>query len=396
MKAVILAAGKGKRMRGLCSATPKPMIPLANRPILSLTFSRLRLMGVSEVALIIGFQGDQLQALIGDGRQYGLRVTYIWQKEQLGTGHATMLAEKFVGSDPFVLIFGDIVTRAEHYAALAKLYSSGTCDAVLSVFPVEDPSNGAAVDVRGGRVVGIVEKPAPGTMLNAYNNAGVFIWPPEIFDLIRDLQKSPRGEYEFTDGIVRFIKAGRRLAAYELQGYWENITDPETCIRMNQNILDEILPPTNPTIHTDARVAPTARVTNSFVASGAVIGNGCNVDGCIIGPAAKLGDNVSAEYAELQPGAIIGGGCQLGPSVSVGENAFIEPCSRLGHNTSIGAGCLVGAGSTIASSILLPGSKVGSGGSLVHVMLDANGTIPPGETISGTPDKTAEVLQAGK
>jgi len=85
MKAVILAAGRGTRMRGLCAHTPKPMMPLANRSILSIIFARLREMDVDQVALVVGFEGEQLQKLVGDGREFGVQVTYVWQKEQLGT-----------------------------------------------------------------------------------------------------------------------------------------------------------------------------------------------------------------------------------------------------------------------------------------------------------------------
>ncbi|MFH1732986.1 MAG: nucleotidyltransferase family protein, partial [Planctomycetota bacterium] len=218
MKAVILAAGKGTRMRGLCNHTPKPMLPIANRSIISLIFARLKSVGIRDVALVIGFEGDKLKALIGDGSRYGVNVTYVRQEEQLGTGHAALICEQFVAGDPFFLIFGDILTPEENFAGMVELFGRDDCDAVLSVFPVEDPSNGAAVDVQDGLVAGIIEKPPPGTIQNAYNNAGVFIWPAEIFDLIRDLEKSPRGEYEFTDGIIRFIAMGRRLGAFELRG----------------------------------------------------------------------------------------------------------------------------------------------------------------------------------
>ena len=379
-------------MRGLSDNTPKPMIPVANRPILEITFSRLKLMGIDSVALVIGYQGERLQQLIGDGHQYGVDVTYVWQREQLGTGHAVTLCEEFVGGEPFILIFGDILTRESNYAEMARLYNGGTCDAVLSVFPVEDPSNGAAVDVRDGRVMGIVEKPAPGTMLNAYNNAGLFIWPPEIFDLIRSLKRSARGEYEFTDGIVAFIEKGRRLAAFELLGFWENITDPESCIRMNQNILDEILPPARPEVYDNAQISNGAALAGCDVGPDVVVGKGCRLDGCILGQNSRIGGNVTAEYAEIRASATIGAGCQLGPAVSIGEGAFIEPTCRIGPNTSVGPACIIGAGASISSSILLAGSKVGPGCSILHAMLDVNVLVEAGTTITGTPDKAVEVL----
>jgi len=392
MKAVILAAGKGKRMRGLCSTTPKPMIPIANRPILSIIFSRLKAMGVNEVALVVGFEGQQLKKLVGDGSEYGVHVTYVWQEEQLGTGHATLLCEDFVAGESFVLIFGDILTRGDNYAAMAELFHSSSADAVLTVFSVEDPSNGAAVDVQDGRVVGIVEKPPPGTMLNAYNNAGIFIWPADIFDMIRHLELSPRGEYEFTDGIITFVNQGRRLAAYELLGYWENITDPEACIRMNQNLLLEFLPPASPVVDPSAQTGEALRLSNCSVAAGAAIGADCRLEDSTIGEGCRIGDGVSVKHAEIGPDAVIGDGCRLAPYVSIGEGAVVESGASVGPNTAVGARCVVRADASVASTIMLDGSEIGAGSSLVHTMLAYDAKIAAGEKITGAPDKAVELL----
>ena len=392
MKAVILAAGKGTRMRGLCNHTPKPMLPIGNRSVISLLFSRLKSVGIEEVALVIGFEGEKLQALIGDGSRYGMKVTYVWQKEQLGTGHAALICEDFVAGEPFVLIFGDILTPAENFGGMVELFNHDDCDAVLSVFPVDDPSNGAAVDVKDGLVIGIIEKPPPGTVLNAYNNAGVFIWPADIFDLIRGLEKSPRGEYEFTDGILRFMEQGRRLAAFELRGYWENITDPEACVRMNRNVLSEALPPAQPHVDPAADVAEGADLVDSRVEAGAVIGRGCKLNGCVVAAGARLSANVKADYVEIQADAAIGSGCLLGANVSIGEGAVVEANARIGPNASVGPRCTVREGASLASSIMLDGSDVGTGTTLVNVVLDYGGSVADGEHVTGMPDKVVEIL----
>jgi len=392
MKAVILAAGKGTRMRGLCSHTPKPMLPIANRSIISLIFARLKSVGIRDVALVIGFEGDKLKALVGDGSRYGVNVTYIWQEEQLGTGHAALICEEFVAGGPFFLIFGDILTPEENFAGMVELFGRDDCDAVLSVFPVEDPSNGAAVDVQDGLVAGIIEKPPPGTITNAYNNAGVFIWPAEIFDLIRGLEKSPRGEYEFTDGIINFIEKGRRLGAFELRGYWENITDPETCIRMNRNVLSDILPPADAGVDGSVDVPYDTEVPDSAIAAGAVVGHGCKLIGCSIAEGAELRRNVRAEYAEVRAGATIGSGCKLAAGVSIGEGAVIETGARIGPNASVGRDCVVREGASLASAIMLDNSTVGAGAALVNVMLEAGVEVAGGERITGMPNKVIEIL----
>ena len=392
MKAVILAAGKGTRMRGLCEHTPKPMLPIANRSVISLLFSRLKGVGITEVGLVIGFEGEKLQTLIGDGSRYGVKVSYIWQKEQLGTGHATLICEEFVAGEPFVLIFGDILTPAENFTEMADPFGRDDCDAVISVFTVEDPSHGGAVEVKDGLVTGLIEKPPPGSMPNAYCNAGVFVWPAEIFDLIRDLEKSPRGEYEFTDGITRFVEKGRRLRAFELHGYWENITDPETCLRMNRNVLSEILPPPSAAVDPEAEVAEGADVPECWIEAGAVIGRGCKLRGCRVAAGARLKANVKADYAEIQANATIGSGCLLGPSVSIGEGAVIEADTRIGPNASVGPGCVVRERASLTSSMMFEGAELGAGAALVNVVLDCGGKVDGGEHVTGMPDKVIEIL----
>ncbi len=386
MKAVILAAGKGTRMRGLCSHTPKPMLPIANRSVISLLFSRLKGVGITEVGLVIGFEGEKLQALIGDGSRYGIKVSYIWQKEQLGTGHATLIGE------PFVLIVGDILTPAENFREMVDLFGRDDCDAVISVFTVDDPSHGGAVDAEDGLVTGLIEKPPPGSMPNAYCNAGVFVWPAEIFDLIRDLEKSPRGEYEFTDGVTRFVEKGRRLRAFELRGYWENITDPETCLRMNRNVLSEVLPPPATGIDPGAEIAEGADVPDCRIEAGAVIGRGCKLRGCRVAAGARLQANVKADYAEIQAGATIGSGSLLGPSVSIGEGAVIESDARIGPNASVGPGCVVRERASLSSAMMFESSELGARAALVNVVLGRGGKVNGGERITGMPDKVIEIL----
>ncbi|MFW6158500.1 MAG: sugar phosphate nucleotidyltransferase [Planctomycetota bacterium] len=359
MKAVILAAGEGRRMRGLCSELPKPMFPLANRPIITNTFDRLSSMGADRVGLVVGHEGRRLQELMGDGRGFGLAITYIWQEEKLGTGHAVGLCEQFVGDEPFVLTWGDVVSHAANYPLIARRYHAGNCDAVLAVFRVPDASATAAVDIEDGRVVGISEKPPPGTRPDAMANAGIFIWPPAIFRCLRDLQPSPRGEYEFTDAIARFVESGRHVAAQPLSGYRENVTDPETCIATNRELLDELL------------------------ADGA----------CRIAPDSDRGDHVDLIASEVKPGARIGRGCCIGPHVSIGENARVGPGCRIGPNVSIGSNCSVGAQCELSHTILMPGGVLGPASRLDYAIVDSCLRLDERTDRQGAADRVIELLR---
>jgi glucose-1-phosphate thymidylyltransferase len=358
MKAVILTAGEGRRMRGLCSRRPKPMLPIANRPILNTTLSRLPAMGVKSVALVVGYQGGVLRKKIGDGRAWGVDVTYVWQKDKLGTGHAASLCEGFVGDEPFVLLWGDVLAHESNYAALAERFGRGDCDAVLAVWRVGDASGTAAVDVQDGWVTGIEEKPPPGTRRDADANAGLFIWPPTVFETLRGLHRSPRGEYEFTDAIVRFVERGGRVAALPLRRYRENVTDPEACLRANLELLRELVP------------ASTAAFD----------------------PSVTLGADLWTARTEIGRQARIGDGCTLGPYVSVGERAEIGAASGIGPNVSVGPGSVVGPGGSIANAILMAGCRIGPGADLEYVVADDGVEISPGETLHGSEDRAIELL----
>ncbi len=392
MKAVILAAGKGTRMRGLSNNAPKPLLPIANRPIVSLILERIRSMQIEEVAMVIGYKGEMIKEHVGDGSRYGTQVQYIWQEEQLGTGHAALLCEEFIGDDSFVLIFGDILARGDNYPAMAEMARQKDVDGVLTVFPVEDPSGGAAVEVENGRVKQIIEKPEPGSVQNAYNNAGIFVWPAEIIEELHHVELSPRGEYEFTDAILAWMDKGKHVAALELRGYWDNITDPEAAIRMNQNVLADLLPPDEQGIDEGAEVGDGAELAGSQVAAGARIGNGTRLEDSVVGRDAVIGANVTAHAAEIAPGARVGAGCKLGAHVSIAEGAVVEPGCAIGPNTSIGRNVRVGERATVTSTILLDDVQVGAGASVIHVMADYGVRIDEDDNISGSPDQAVELL----
>jgi NDP-sugar pyrophosphorylase family protein len=358
MKAIILAAGKGTRMRGLCRSLPKPMLPIANRPIIATTISRLGELGVDHVAVVVGHEGERLTELLGPTAPNGARITYVWQEEKLGTGHAVSLCEEFVASDPFALMWGDVMTHASNYTRIAERYARGDCDAVLTVFRVPDACRTAAVDVTDGLVTGITERPEPGTRLNAFANAGIFVWPARMFEMVRRLKKSPRGEYEFTDGIAGFVASGGRVAALELNGYRENITDPEACVRVNELLLNELVRP------------DTSRLALSV----------------------DIGDRVSFRGSDVHANAHIGRDCALGPHVSVGNDVQIGDGCRIGPNVSIGAGSVIGPGSMIGNSVLLPDTRVGRDAVLDYAMTDAGAILPDATSVIGSADGVRELL----
>jgi dTDP-glucose pyrophosphorylase len=231
-KAVILAAGRGTRMRELTDELPKPMIPVKGRPLLEHIVSGLVSNSVTEILIIVGWRKETIIDHFGDGSRFDCRIEYIEQVVQDGTGKVVELARDFSGSDPFILSYGDILVSPESYAPLADFTD---VDAKLTVKKDEDVRKGGAVFIgEDNRVTNLIEKPGPDAPTSPYYNAGIYAFSPEIYDFTAKLELSPRGEYELTDAISELIHAGRRVVAVELTGDWADVRDPEVLAELNQ------------------------------------------------------------------------------------------------------------------------------------------------------------------
>lgn len=232
-KAVILAAGRGTRMRELTSDLPKPMIAVRGKPILLHIVEGLRAAGVQDFLLVVGYCADVVRQFFGDGAQFGVRIVYRTQEEQNGTGKVVELARDFVATDPFVLSYGDIIIEPGNYRRLVTLEDDTA--AVVSVKRNEDVSQGGAVFVNERfELVDLREKPQPNEPASPWYNAGVYTFRPTIFDFTARLELSPRGEYELTDAIRALALSGEKVQACELTGAWADVRDPEILAALNR------------------------------------------------------------------------------------------------------------------------------------------------------------------
>lgn len=224
-KAVVLAAGRGSRMKTLTDDRPKPMLPLSGRPLLAHVIERLEEAGLREILVITGYKAAIVEEYFREHPPAKARLSYRLQEPQNGTGKAALLGREFVGNEPFLLTFGDILVDAETYRAMFRLFAG--VEAVLAVNCVEDPYQGAAVYVSDGRVTKIIEKPPQGSSTTPWNNAGIYCTGPRIFEELARVELSPRGEYELTDAIRQMLAAGVEFGYHEVQGFWRDVGRPE-------------------------------------------------------------------------------------------------------------------------------------------------------------------------
>ena len=182
-KAMLLAAGRGTRMRELTDELPKPMIAVRGKPILQHIVEGLASAGVKEILIVVGYRKEVVTEFFGDGSKFGVRISYVTQVVQDGTGRVVELGTEFAGNDPFILSYR--------------------------------------------------EKPKPGEPTSPWYNAGVYTFRPSIFEFTAKLERSPRGEYELTDAIRDLALSGRLVQAYELTGAWADVRDPEVLAELN-------------------------------------------------------------------------------------------------------------------------------------------------------------------
>lgn len=223
-QAVVLAAGRGSRMGTITESVPKPMLPIAGKPMLEHILERLSETGVSRFLIVVGYHGEAIKAHF---QHSSFDVEFRVQEPVNGTGSAALLARSFAGNRPFLLTFGDIMCSHEEYLRATGMLDAGT-EAVLAVKAVDDPWQGAAVYVDEEHLITrIVEKPPKGTSTTNWNSAGFYIFRPSIFTYLAKLSPSIRNEYELTSAFEAMLADGLAIKISPILGEWRDVGRPE-------------------------------------------------------------------------------------------------------------------------------------------------------------------------
>lgn len=230
-KAVLLAAGRGTRLGDLTAGTAKPMLEVGGAPLIAHILEALADAGIEEAVVVTGYLAEQIEEFCAHfaDRRAALRVSTVRQSSLDGTGGAMLAALPLLGGEEhFLFGWGDVLMDVEYYGRFIKEAGAADYDLLLAVNRVNDPYRGAAVYVDAYmRVRRIVEKPAPGSSTTNWNNAGLFASTPRLFDYIRRLTPSPRGELELPAAIAAMIEDGLVVRAAEVRGFWSDVGTPE-------------------------------------------------------------------------------------------------------------------------------------------------------------------------
>lgn len=235
LKAVILAAGKGTRMKHLTNDVPKPMLHVANKPVLEHIVCNLAGTGVRDFCIITGYRAEAIEDYFRDGSSWGVNIHYVRQVVQDGTGKAPELAKQFVGESSFFMVYGDILVTPTNYLKMASTFAQTRPAGLITVIQGEDVSKGAAVTFDSDFCMReIIEKPSPGTIASPWYNAGLYLFDPVVFTYTNKIQKSPRNEYELPDALRAMVADHLQIKGLVLDGYWIDVRDPEMLARAQQ------------------------------------------------------------------------------------------------------------------------------------------------------------------
>jgi len=336
MQAVVLAGGYATRLRPTSLSMSKHLVPLANRPVLGWVLSQIAETGVGEVFIVVGpHNREQIAEYVGDGSKFGLSVEYLLQERPLGIAHAVSLAERYV-SGSFLVYLGDNLLKGGVVPYL-KRFTETRADALVILKEVEDPTRfGVAVFDGGGRLVGFVEKPKEPP--SRFALVGLYFFTLTVFDYIKQLKPSWRGEYEITDALTLMLRGGGRVKYAVHEGWWLDIGKKDDVLAANALLLDEYarldLKGTVENSRLEGRVVvePGAVVKNSVVRGPAVVGEGAVVENSFVGPFTSVGPRAmvrdsAVEYSVLMEGAVVEGVERLEESI-LGRHARVVARGR--------------------------------------------------------------------
>lgn len=334
MKAIILCAGEGTRMRPLTYSSAKHLIPLANRPVIVHSLEAIKEAGIFQIGLVVSPHREQeFKAALGDGSQWGVQLGYILQHQPKGLAHAVSCAKEFVGKDAFLVYLGDNLLE-NGVKDLVKGFEQSRASASILLAEVEDPRSFGVARLEKGQIKQLIEKPKEPPSNLAI--VGVYLFQPHIFKAIEKIKPSWRGELEITDAIQRLIDEGHQVLPHLVKGWWKDVGNPEEMLHANRLILEKL--------ETDLRgelkdsqikgrvvVAEGAKVKGSELRGPLIIGPDSVIEKSFIGPFTAIGQNVFIKKSEIEYSIVMEGSLIEGIEGRIDHSLFgrnVKLCRR--------------------------------------------------------------------
>ena len=359
MKGYILAAGEGLRMRPLTANIPKPLLPVAGKPFLEHNIESLKEAGIKDLILLVGWRAQRIREHFGDGKDFGVKIEYMEQKERLGTAHAIGMVKDKVDA-PFFCLYGDVVLTRDAVKGIVEHHKK-VKGSVMALTSVEDPRRYGSIVVENGVVKDIIEKAdvPPSNVINA----GAYVLEPEIFEAVAETKRSSRGEYELTDSL-KMLSKKKHLYTHVIKGDWIDVARPWDLLEANRILMADLENKIEGDVSDRATV-----IGNVQVGKGSRVLPGSYIIGpAIIGRDCEIGPN-----AYLRPSTCIGDHCKIGAAVEI-KNSIVMNRTNVPHlsyvgDSVIGERCNFGAGTKVANlrldekevQVIVDGRRTGSG-----------------------------------
>ena len=312
MKGLILSGGKGTRLRPLTHTSAKQLVPVANKPVLFYAIESIVAAGISEIGIIVGDTRREIRAAVGDGSRFGARVTYIEQEAPLGLAHAVLIAEPFLAGSPFVMYLGDNLI-AGGITSLVEEFRDLGCNSEILLAEVPNPEQfGVAELTAEGKVHRLVEKPPEPRSNLAL--VGVYMFDAKIFESVRRIKPSQRGELEITDAIQDLIDRGLDVHPHIVRGWWKDTGKLEDMLEANRIVLESLeaphgtgLPPSCRGSRIEGRVQLGAgvEIVDSLVRGPVVIGEGARLEHAFVGPYTSIGERCTLVRCEMENSIVL-------------------------------------------------------------------------------------------
>ena len=323
MKGLILSGGAGTRLRPITHTSAKQLVPIANKPILFYGIEAMARAGIREIGIIVGSTREEIKSAVGDGSQFGVKVTYIPQDEPLGLAHCVLIADKFLGDDDFIMYLGDNMLEQgleEFVNDFESARASNAKDkpsAQILLCHVEDPRQFGVAEVdKNGHVVRLVEKPKDPPSDLAL--VGVYLFDKTINKAVRSIKPSARGELEITDAIQWLVDNKLSVRHKVLQGWWIDTGKKDPLLECNRLVLEVLEPRNEGDVDASSQIEGRvviekgAVVRKSRIRGPVVIGAGSVIDHAYIGPYTSLGRNCKVEHSEMEHSVVLDGSSIVG------------------------------------------------------------------------------------
>ncbi|MEK6571082.1 MAG: glucose-1-phosphate thymidylyltransferase [Bacteroidota bacterium] len=308
MKALITSGGRGTRLRPITHTQNKHLIPIANKPILYYAIEAAVDAGIKEIGIVHTADSREVPDYVGDGSKWGARITYIQQERPGGLAQVVGISEDYIRKDKFVFYLGDNMIVGGIKRFIDEFEKSGF-NCFLTVSKVKDPERFGVPEITDGRIVGVEEKPK--VPKSQYAVAGIYFYDHHIFEAVKSLKPSARGELEISDAHQYLIDKGYKVGYTEITGWWKDTGKPSDLLEANRLVLDNLTTRLEGAVDKLSDVAGKvviekgAKIINSKVRGPVILGKDCLIENSYIGPFTSIGDRTEVRNSEVEYSIIL-------------------------------------------------------------------------------------------